>query len=67
LQLYTGYTPEIVETGVGRSRVSEDEVFRFIVRLRVPDPAAIDRSVVEAIIDAEKPAHCGYALEILKG
>jgi len=66
LQLYTGHTPEIIEPGIGRVVVNEDEVFRFIVRLRVPDPAAIDRSVVEAIIDAEKPAHAGYALEILQ-
>lgn len=65
IQLYTGHTPEIVEPGVGRQRVGEGEAFRFIVRLRVPDPAKIDRSVVETIIDAEKPAHAGYALEIL--
>ena len=66
IQLYTGHTPEIVELGVGKSRISEDEAFRFIVRLRVPDPAAIDRTVIEAIVDAEKPAHAGYALEILQ-
>jgi hypothetical protein len=65
LRLYTGLTPEILETGVGRRTVVEDEAFRMIVRLRVPDPERIDRSMVEAIIDAEKPAHVGYTLEIL--
>jgi phage tail-like protein len=65
LRLYTGLTPEILETGVGRRTVVEDEAFRMIVRLRVPDPERIDRAMVEAIIDAEKPAHVGYTLEIL--
>jgi phage tail-like protein len=65
VRLYTGLTPEIVELGVGHRLVSEAEAFRFIVRLRVPDPEQVDRTVVEAIIDAEKPAHVGYSLEIL--
>jgi phage tail-like protein len=66
LQLYTGHAPEIVEPGVGRQRVGAEEAFRFIVRLRVPDPSAIDRGLVEAIIIVEKPAHAGYALEIIQ-
>src|SRR5690606_24732549 len=68
LQLYTGYTPEIEEPGVGpNARRGEDEAFRFVVRIRVPDPSKIDRAVLEAIIDAEKPAHAGYTLEIVAG
>lgn len=67
LRLYTGITPEIVETGVGRKTVTEDEAFRLVVRLRVPNPAALDRAAIEAIIDAEKPAHVGYTLEIVAG
>jgi phage tail-like protein len=67
LRLYTGYTPEILEPGVGRPRVPEEDVFKMIVRLKVPDPAAVDRTVVETIIDVEKPAHVGYRLEIVAG
>ena len=64
LRLYTGHTPEIIETGVGRQKASEDTAFRMVVRLKVPDVAAVDRTVVETIIDLEKPAHVGYSLEI---
>ena len=65
LRLYTGLTPEIVESGVGKRGATEADAFRFIVRIKVPDPAAVDRSVIETIINAEKPAHTGYSLEIV--
>jgi hypothetical protein len=65
LRLYTGITPEIIELGVGRRGATAADAFKFTVRLRVPDPAQVDRSVVEAIIEAEKPAHTGYTLEIV--
>ncbi len=65
LRLYTGLTPEIIEHGVGRRGATEADVFRFTVRLRVADPAVVDRTVVEAVIEAEKPAHTGYTLEIV--
>jgi phage tail-like protein len=65
LRLYTGLTPEIIEHGVGRRGATEADVFRFTVRLRVADPAVVDRAVVEAVIEAEKPAHTGYTLEIV--
>ena len=64
LRLYTGFTPEITEHGVGRRGVTAD-AFKFTVRLRVPDPSQVERAVVEAIIEAEKPAHTGYTLEIV--
>jgi len=67
VRLYTGLTPEIVEHGVGRRGVTEAAAFRFTVRIKVPDPALVDRAVVEAIIEAEKPAHTGYNLEIVAG
>jgi phage tail-like protein len=67
LRLYTGLTPEIVEHGVGRRGATEADAFRFTVRIKVPDPAQVDRAVVEAIIEAEKPAHTGYNLEIVAG
>jgi len=65
LRLYTGITPEIIELGVGRRGATAADAFKFTVRLRVPDPAQVDRSVVEAIIEAEKPAHTGYTVEIV--
>lgn len=65
LRLYTGFIPEITEHGVGRRGITAAEAFKFTVRLRVPDPAQVDRAVVEAIIEAEKPAHTGYTLEIV--
>jgi phage tail-like protein len=65
LRLYTGLAPEIVEHGVGRRAATTAEAFRFTVRVRAPDPAQVDRAVVEAIIEAEKPAHTGYTLEIV--
>ncbi len=67
LRLYTGLTPEILEPGVGRRGATAADAFRLIVRLKVPDPAQVDRAVVEAIIEAEKPAHIGYTLEIVTG
>jgi phage tail-like protein len=67
LRLYTGLTPEIVELGVGRRGATAADAFRFTVRLKVPDPSKVDRAVVEAIIEAEKPAHTGYSLEIVAG
>ncbi len=67
IRLYTGLTPEIVEPGVGRRGATAADAFRFIVRLRVPDPKLVDRAMVEAIIETEKPAHTGYTLEIVAG
>src|SRR5262249_17138831 len=60
LRLYTGIPPEITEPGVGRRGVTAADAFKFTVRLRVPDPAQVDRAMVEAIIETEKPAHTGY-------
>lgn len=65
LRLYTSLTPEIVEQGVGRRAATHADAYRFTVRVRAPDPAQVDRAMVEAIIEAEKPAHTGYTLEIV--
>ena len=67
LRLYTGVTPEIIEADPRRQTLTEDTAFRFTVRLRVPNPASLNRALIEAIIDAEKPAHVGYTLEIAPG
>lgn len=66
LQIYTGVEPVITEPG-GESENSLDESLPphvFHVMLSVPDPEVIDPELVEAIIEAEKPAHAGYILEI---
>jgi phage tail-like protein len=67
LRLYTGLTPDIIELGVGRRGATHADSFRFVVRFKVPDPVQVDRAMVEAIIEAEKPAHTGYSLEIVAG
>jgi phage tail-like protein len=65
LQLYTGVEPEIVEKPATRS--DPGAAFRFTVRLALPKGRTVDRALVERIIEAEKPAHAGYALEITTG
>ena len=64
VRLYTGHTPEIIEPGVGKKKVADGEAFRFVVRIKVPDPNQVDREMLQSIIDMEKPAHAGYTLEV---
>lgn len=64
VRLYTGYTPEITEPGIGKG-AKADQAHRFTVRVKVPDAAQISRDVLESIIDLEKPAHAGYTLEVM--
>lgn len=56
LEIYTGATPQIVEP--------EDQPHLFSVVLRVPAHQSVDRATVERIIEASKPAHTRYTLEI---
>ena len=64
LKIYTGVEPQIVERWQAipiRSYASLPEhVFLVIVP---EDPAKFDRSLIEAIIESEKPAHTSYYLE----
>jgi phage tail-like protein len=62
IRIYTGVEPEIIEPGQPQGRSLPANVFRVIIR--APDPSQIDRALVEAIIEAEKPAHTGYLLDI---
>lgn len=65
LRIYSGVEPVIEEPGQTRKGSGEPlpaHVFRVI--LDVPDPDGIDPELVEAIIEAQKPAHTGYELEI---
>jgi len=67
LKIYTGVTPRIIESWqqipIPQYASLPDHV--FLVILDVADVAAIDRSLVQEIIDSEKPAHTSYFLEIL--
>lgn len=66
LRIYTGVTPQIVEPGQERREqgVAALPPHTFRVVLEVPDPEALDRALVERIIEVEKPAHTAYTLEI---
>ena len=57
LEIYAEATPQISEP--------EDRPHHFHVLLRVPTDQAVDRTTVERIIEANKPAHATYSLEIL--
>lgn len=67
IRLYTGVTPEITEPTVSQVAATRNRAFRFNVRLRVPADFAVDRSLVEAIVDAEKPAFAACNLEMVQG
>jgi phage tail-like protein len=79
LQLYTGYTPEIIEQSTGMTLGAKtqlgyetilgrgDRPHHFSVVLRVPDPAAFDRARLRTIVEAQRPAHTTYSLFILPG
>jgi phage tail-like protein len=67
----TGIEPEISESGgsawsptPGTELPGEERPW-VVVRLRAPDPGAVDRVRAEELIEEQVPAHIGYALEIL--
>lgn len=57
IEIYAGVAPEIVEP--------EDRPFHFRVILRLPGGQAIDQAAIERIVQAHKPAHTTYELEIV--
>jgi phage tail-like protein len=65
LRLYTGFTPEIIEPGVGKG-AKADQAHRFVVRIKSSEPDKLDRALLMSIIDLEKPAHAGYKLEVIR-
>ena len=77
LLLYTGTEPEIVERGSGlrlgaKSRLGHQTVLgrgdrshHFSVILRTEDPAALDRTKLRTVIEAQRPAHTTYALFVM--
>lgn len=73
VQLYAGATPQIEENGAcGWSQTANSEMPgsaqpRLSVRLAVDDDAGVRRSTVARIIDASRPAHVPFELEIVAG
>ena len=76
LRVYTGVEPEITEEFGGfplgeASRLGLNTVLGtgsnnvFTVTVRTEDPESISRQQVKAIIEAEKPAHTAYRLNIV--
>lgn len=65
LTLYTGIEPEIIEHSLSDVAASRNRGFRFTVRVRIPTDSPVTRSMLEAIIESEKPAFAGCSLELL--
>jgi phage tail-like protein len=76
LQIYTGKVPEISEhisgmrldeetkLGINTQLGSSGEGHHFTVTLELDDSKEIDPNTVRTIIDAQKPAHTVYTLQI---
>ena len=67
LQLATGLEPEIIEPTLSDIAGNRNLAYRFTVRFRVPAGTTLTRSYVEALVEAEKPAFAGCAIEIVNG
>ena len=77
LRVYTGTEPRITEDfgGIpltGETRLGWDTVlgggnqYTFTVTLELDDPDSVSESQVRAIIEAEKPAHTSYTLQLAR-
>ncbi|MGH9115417.1 MAG: phage tail protein [Acidimicrobiales bacterium] len=68
--LYAGATPEIVESGGCDWSAAADTPLpgspqpHLLVRLQVADPSAVNRTTVERIASASRPAHLPVVVEI---
>jgi phage tail-like protein len=73
VNLYAGVTPEIDETGgcewsqTAGSPLPGSPHPGLTVRLRVEDDANVKRTTVSRIVDASRPAHMPFQVEILVG
>lgn len=71
VSLYAGVEPEIVENGASDWSPRPDAPFPggrepgLIVRVRVPDPSAVDHARLDAVVTAAKPAHVPHTLEVV--
>lgn len=63
IELVAGHTPEIIEP---KPSARSGRAHLFQVVLRVPEPALIDRQMIESVIEEQKPAHTAYLLEIVE-
>ena len=69
--LYLGLEPEIEEGGgvvwspAPGAALPGEATDRVLVRVRVPEPGAIDASRLDAIVRAVKPAHLGHEIDIV--
>jgi phage tail-like protein len=78
LEIYAGVTPEINDQPFKGWRLGPDyrlgdntvlgdvPEHTFVVTIAVPDPSAINEQIIRDIIEAEKPAHTGYSLRIVR-
>ncbi len=68
LRLYTGVEPEIIEPTLRDVANARSRAFRFTVRITIPAGSRrVSRSLIETIIDAEKPAFAACTLELIEG
>lgn len=67
LRLYTGVLPEIIEPTLREVANTRGRAFRFTVRITIPAGSRVSRSLIETIIDAEKPAFAACTLELIEG
>ncbi|HET9441951.1 MAG TPA: phage tail protein [Acidimicrobiales bacterium] len=70
VEIYTGLRPEVTDSGgAGWSSLPGgdppgDDTASVTIRLRVPDPAAVDRERVEALLGHVVPAHVITTVEV---
>ena len=70
VELYTGVTPEVIESGGCTWSEVADSVLpgaaqpHLVVRVVAPDPSRVDARVVERIVAENKPAHLPHSIEI---
>jgi phage tail-like protein len=70
IELYAGVVPEILENGgclwsqTAESALPGTQGAHLTVRLRVTDPSSVNRATVERIVEASRPAHLSFTVEI---
>lgn len=70
IRLAFGYVPEVIESGGAtwsprpRGSFPGDTQPHLLVRLRVPDPASVNRGRVEQLVAAVRPAHIPCVVEV---
>jgi phage tail-like protein len=57
IEVCTGITPEVTDNPA--------QPFVFDVKITLPKDAEIDKNLIDELVQAHKPAHAGYRLEVL--